>query len=158
MIRQKRHLPVIKRIREVYNLHEPAVRWMMAVQMVLLGGGSILLLWVKGGAWFFPYAVGGLLSTFNFMVLARILPALILSGDTKASVVSLLVSFYSRLLLTGIILVIGIVFLKFEIAPLVLGLSTIVATMVSWIIKYIITDNNKEAFSHVRNSSSRITS
>ncbi len=144
----------IKKIYSVYNLHEPAVRWIFAVEFFLLLGGGVFFGFWGGGGFFFPYMVGALLAIFNFMVLARLLPSLILSGNAKASVVSLLFSFYSRLLLTGIVLLVGIVFLDFRIFPLVMGLSSIVVSIVSWIVRYIVTDNHKEALNHGRSSSS----
>ncbi len=146
----------IKSLSRTYNFHEPAVRWIFGTEMALLLGGGIFFGVVEGLKGLLPYVVGCLLVFFNFMVLARVLPGLILSRDAKASVVSLLFSFYSRLFLTGIVLLIGIVFLNFRIFPLILGLSSIVVSIVSWIVKYIVTDNHKEALNHVRSSSSRI--
>jgi len=137
---------------------EPVINWILKVEVFLLvmGVGGFLI--SRGLMWACSFLIGGLLVFFNFIVLSRILPNLVISRDSRASVFSLLFSFYSRLILTGIILFVCIVFLKMPIYPLIMGLSTIVMGIILWIVKYIITTNHKEADSYVRNSSSRIAS
>jgi hypothetical protein len=139
-------------------MSEPVVKWVVVVQLFFLVVGVIFFAIQKGSLWSISYLVGGLLVFFNFLVLARITPRLVLSRDVKSSIVSLLFSFYSRLLFTGIVLLVCIVFLKFPVCPLIVGLSTIVLGIILWIIRYIVTNNHKEAFNHVSSSSSRIAS
>lgn len=133
------------------------VRWVVNVQLFLIMLGSIYM-GLKGGIYLFSYLVGCMLVLLNFLVLARILPSLIRGKEVRASVVSLLLSFYSRLIFTGLVLLIGIVFLKFPVFPLVLGLSTIVVGIISWIVKYMYTNNHKEASGYVSSSTTRIAS
>ena len=137
---------------------EPVINWILKVEVLLLVIGFGGFLFSRGLMWASSFLVGGLVVFFNFIVLSRILPNLVISRDTRASVFSLLFSFYSRLIFTGIVLLVCIVFLKMPIYPLIMGLSTIVMGIIFWIIRYIITTNHKEADSYVRSSSSRIAS
>ena len=137
---------------------EPVIKWIMKVEGIFLLTGLLFFLFSQGFKWACSFLIGGLVVSLNFIVLARILPHLVVNKDAKSSIFSLLVSFYSKLIFTGIILLITIVFLKMPIYPLVIGLSTIVMGTIFWIVKYIITTNHKEADGYVRSSSSRITS
>ncbi|GAB6162166.1 hypothetical protein JCM12298_13250 [Desulfothermus naphthae] len=137
---------------------EPVIKWIIMVEFILLISGILYFTLFQGLKWACSFLIGGLLVSLNFIVLARILPHLVVNKDAKSSIFSLLVSFYSKLIFTGIILLITIVFLKMPIYPLVIGLSTIVMGTIFWIVKYIITTNHKEADGYVRSSSSRITS
>ena len=149
----------VLKINKEYNTWEPIVKWIVYAELFLLIMGFLFFDFFKGEIWSFSFVVGGLVVFLNFLVLARTVPNLVLSRDVKASVFSLLFSFYSRLIFTGIVLVICIVFLRIPIYPLILGLSTIVVGIILWIGRYIILNNNqKEAYSHVRSSSSRIAS
>ncbi|WP_459891833.1 ATP synthase subunit I [Desulfothermus okinawensis] len=141
-----------------YIASEPVVRWIVRVQLVLLSVGMVLFFFAHGVVWAGSFLVGGLLVFFNFIVLARILPNLVVSKDSRASIFSLLFSFYSRLIFTGIVLLVCIVFLRMPIYPLIVGLSTIIVGIIFWIVRYIFTTKHKEAEGYVRSSSSRIAS
>ncbi len=134
-----------KKMRDSRWIIDPVVKWVVMWQVFFLFGGGLAFDLYKGSWWAVSYIVGGLLVFFNFLVLARIIPDLVVSKAVKASIVSLLFSFYSRLLFTGIVLLVCIVFLRFPIYPLIVGLSTIILGIILWIAKYMLTNNYKEA-------------
>ncbi len=150
-----------KKIENLLNSYistKSLVRWITYVEIILCVMGILFFSYKGGYLEVCSFLVGSIVVFFNFLMLGRILPSLISSGEVKSSVVSLLFSFYSRLFLTGIVLLICIVFFKLPIYPLVLGLSTVVLGIILWIIKHIFTTNHKEANSYVRSSSTRIAS
>lgn len=139
-----------------YNVSS-VIKWILNVEIFLIVIGSVYM-GLKSSMYLFSYLVGCMLVLLNFLVLSRILPQLIKGKNPRNSIVSLLISFYSRLLFTGFVLLLGIVFLKLPIFPLIVGLTTIVMGIISWIFKYIFTNNHKEANGYVSSSSSRIAS
>jgi len=54
-------------------------------------------------------------------------------------------SFYLRLVLTAVVLVLGIVVADFSVVVLLAGLSTVLVTFVVWGGRYILTNKHKEA-------------
>ncbi len=133
------------------------VRWVVKAE-VFLGIIGCIYFGFKGWMYLLSYVVGCMLVLLNFLFLARILPPLIRSREVKASITLLLFNFYARLVFTGLVLLIVIVFLDFPIFPLLLGLSTIVLGIISCIVKFIYTNNHKEACGYVRSSTTRIAS
>ncbi len=111
------------------------ISWLLRAQMLLVVLGS-LLFGLLGKEFFYPFLIGALLVTFNFFILARKLPELI--KMQKGSVFSLLVNFYFRLLFTAIVLFVCIALLRFSVFPLLIGLSTVVITVMLWAFKFII--------------------
>ncbi len=118
------------------------IKWLIKTQFsVVILGGLIFLFF--GKFYLASFLVGALLVTFNFLILARKLPFLI--KTQKGSVFSLLVSFYSRLLFTGVVLFFCIAVVKFPIFSLLIGLSTVIVTIMLWGLKFILLYKHKEA-------------
>lgn len=92
---------------------------------------------------FLSFAVGALLITFNFFVLARVVSRLV--WLQKGAVFPLLVSFYSRLILTGLVLYLAIVVAGFSVISLLLGLSTVLVTILIWSSRVFVAQKLKEA-------------
>jgi hypothetical protein len=89
------------------------------------------------------FMLGALVATFNFLVLARIVPKLIM--EQKGSVFSLLISFYLRLFLTALVLFLAIAWAKVNIYPLLAGLSSVIFTVLIWVGKSVFINKIKEA-------------
>lgn len=128
---------------ERHGLEHPEIRWMVQFQFCLALAGTALC----GLGGFFEalpaFAVGAGLATFNFFVLARMVPKLV--QMRKGGTFSLLCSFYLRLVLTAVVLVLGIVVADFSVVVLLAGLSTVLLTFVVWGGRYILTNKHKEA-------------
>jgi hypothetical protein len=76
------------------------------------------------------FALGALLVTVNFYALAKFVQEAVYVK--QGQIVALLVQFYGRLLLTGLLLFAMVVWLEVSVAALSAGLSTLVVTIVTW--------------------------
>ncbi|MCF8030746.1 MAG: hypothetical protein K9K39_07615 [Desulfohalobiaceae bacterium] len=121
----------------------PDVRWILAAQAALVVGIAALLPAVGYSHLLIAYAVGALLISFNFTVLARLIPQLIFLQS--GAVFSLLFSFYLRLFFTGAVLFFAIYFVELSAIGLLLGLSTILASFVAWGGRFFVSYKQKEA-------------
>lgn len=125
------------------GIDNPEVRWLLALHLLILVGGAALFLALWSGVHLAAYCVGGLLSFLNFYILARVVPRLVQSGS--GGIFSLVFGFYLRLVLTGVVLFLSIAWLDFPVVSLLLGLSTVLLTIMAWFCKFVLTHKHKEA-------------
>ncbi len=125
---------------------EAAVRVLIRNQLWLTAASVLsaaCFYWV--GLWPVYYLVGVLLATYNFFSLAKFIQQVVHYRFTKRLLISLLVRVYGRLLLTGLVLALMIGWLKAPVAALLIGLSTVVATILFWGGSFIYEQTVKEA-------------
>lgn len=134
----------------------PAVRRMVRDQLLVNAAAialALLLWWLEPG--FIDLAVGATLMTVNLMGLARFAQGLVrrhmaeVARDdgpvgTGSVVAKQLVWFYGRMILTGLVLVALFLFTQVQVVYLVIGLSTVVLTILFWGARQI-GSNTKEA-------------
>jgi hypothetical protein len=125
------------------GIDHPEIRWMVKFQYGLVPLAAALVLFSGHLEWTAPFLLGGLLATFNFTVLARIVPRLVFMR--QGGVFSLLVSFYLRLIVTAGALFLAIAWARFSIPALLLGLSTVLISLTAWGGKFLLTHKHKEA-------------
>ncbi len=89
---------------------------------------SLVLGWFWG--WLWDVAAGALLMTFNFYLMSDFLQHVLLKQDGAVS--RQLFRLYGRLLLTGAALAMLIVWARASIPALLLGLSSVVVTILIW--------------------------
>ncbi len=106
------------------GLDVPEIRILMRNQFYLTGLGIAISLIFGLTSWAFEFIVGALLGCVNFYALAKIIQQLIFVR--RRAIASLLGSFYFRLLFTGIVLYVVIVFFKANIVALLSGLSIVI--------------------------------
>ncbi|CAM2056805.1 membrane hypothetical protein [Desulfovibrionales bacterium] len=108
-------------------------RILMRNQLILAGVVCLIgltLCWASKWAW--SLAVGTILATINFYSLATFVQQVTFLPYEKKIVFKLLLRFYGRLFATGIVLYLLIILAKASVPALVVGLSTVVATIVVW--------------------------
>lgn len=125
------------------GIRNPEVRWLVRLHLVIILSGSALFFALAGGVHFAAFGLGAVLSFVNFYILARIVPHLVWSQS--GGTFSLLFGFYLRLLLTGCVLFLCIAWLKLPVVSLLLGLSTVLLTILVWFAKFVLTHKHKEA-------------
>lgn len=114
------------------------VRQVMRLQIVVclgfcLAGMGALTVTLLGQRWFgLGLVAGTLLATWNFYHLAKGVPGLLRGGFERGKAVTLLVSFYGRLFLTGAVLFSLIFWAQVSYIALLTGLSSVVATIALW--------------------------
>ncbi|MFP4071417.1 MAG: ATP synthase subunit I [Desulfovibrionales bacterium] len=106
------------------------VRRLIKIQLYLATGGIAGGLLVLPLLWGAAFAAGAVLITINFYALAHIVQELVFVQ--KGAVVSLLVGFYARLILTGVALFFLIVWAGLPVGALLAGLTTVVGTILIW--------------------------
>ncbi|MBT8763107.1 ATP synthase subunit I [Desulfohalobiaceae bacterium Ax17] len=105
----------------------PEIRTLLRNQIYLTWTGIVIALIFGLTSWAFEFIVGALLGGLNFYALAKIIQQLIFVR--RGAVVALLVSFYFRLLFTGVLLYAVIVFFKANIVALLSGLSVVIVNI-----------------------------
>lgn len=120
------------------------VRTLVGLQ-ILVGLGSAALAVVASGFgnWGLSYGAGAVLITVNFYQLARFVQQAV--QERQAAVVSLLLRFYGRLIVTGVVLYGLIAWAGANVAALLAGLSTVVATALYFGVRRFMGKNVKEA-------------
>ncbi len=110
----------------------PDVRSLVRNQLYLTAGTCLLaaLLSIGFAQWALGLAAGAVLITFNFWSLAKF--GQHLAYMRKGAVVSLLVRFYGRLILSGLAIYGLIVWGQCSIYALLAGLSTVVVNAIFW--------------------------
>ncbi len=116
----------------------PDVRCLVRNQLYLAAGACVFAVMATGSAlwahalapWAMAFAAGTLLITFNFWSLAKFGQHLVYMR--KGAIMSLLIRFYFRLLLTGVALYGLIAYCNFSTIALLAGLSTVVANAIFW--------------------------
>lgn len=106
-------------------------RHLVRNQIVLCA--AVVALALAGGwqaRWLYDVAAGALLMTLNFYLLAGFLQRVLLKQD--GAVARQLLRFYGRLILTAAILVALVLWAGSSILALLLGLSTVVVTILIW--------------------------
>ncbi|UIJ37282.1 ATP synthase subunit I [Desulfobaculum bizertense] len=122
----------------------PDVRALVRNQFYLTGLSFLVAVatgWMLPFVW--DFCAGAVLMTLNFSSLAKFVQHLI--HRQKGAVVQLLVSFYGRLLLTGLALYALIAWGNANVVSLLAGLSTVVVTILIWGAAQVIGKNAKEA-------------
>ncbi|KAB1441840.1 ATP synthase subunit I [Pseudodesulfovibrio senegalensis] len=110
------------------------VRNLMRSQLCFSLGLAIGLLGVTlGSAWSLAFAAGAVVITLNFWALARIVQQLIYVQ--KGAVFTLLVIFYGKLILSGVVLYLVLGVWRLPVWGLVAGLSTVVVNITAWGLK-----------------------
>jgi hypothetical protein len=110
----------------------PDVRSLVRNQLYLAAGTCLIAAVVSIGfaPWALGLAAGAVLVTFNFWSLAKF--GQHLAYMRKGAVVSLLIRFYGRLILSGLALYGLIVWGQCSIYALLAGLSTVVVNAIFW--------------------------
>lgn len=92
---------------------------------------SAAVLWPfhPAGAWIFWFGFGALLSAWNFFALIKFVPKVISAGWSKSSLFALLLRTNMRLLFTGILLYMVLVWFKGSISAVLLGLAVLLVGM-----------------------------
>ena len=108
----------------------PEIRILMRNQLYLTGLGISISVVFGLTTWAFEFIVGALLGGLNFYALAKIIQQLIFVR--RGAVVSLLVSFYFRLLFTAVVLYFVIVSFKANIVALLSGLSIVTINILTF--------------------------
>ena len=101
---------------------------------VLITAGSLLsgaAVWPfhPAGAWLFWFGFGAFLSAWNFYALIKFVPKVISDGWSGKSLMVLLIHTNIRLLFTGILLYISLVWFKGPVSALLTGLGVLLVTM-----------------------------
>ncbi|MGE4299720.1 MAG: ATP synthase subunit I [Desulfovibrionaceae bacterium] len=122
----------------------PGVRRLVTNQLHLCLASCIV---AAAACWFaratLDFAMGAVIVTANFYGMAKFVHEAVYMK--KGAVLSLLLLFYGRLLLTGIVLYVLIVWVKVSVAALVAGLSTALVTILIWGGRRVVGHKAKEA-------------
>lgn len=115
------------------GVQDPTIReilcWQISVIGLSLFSGALLWPFHPAGAWIFWFGFGALLSAWNFFALIKFVPRVITAGWSKSSLFALLFRTNMRLLFTGILLYIGLVWFKGPISAVLLGLAVLLVGM-----------------------------
>ena len=125
---------------------KPELRGLLKVQIILVLCAACLALclsWIS--VWPLAFAAGASIVTLNFYWMAGFVRQITRFTYDRMLLAGLLVRFYGRLVLTGILLFVLILWLKVPVIPLLMGLSTVVATIVIWGATRMVEQKAKEA-------------
>ena len=115
------------------GVQDPTLReilcWQIGVVALSLIFGAALWPFHPAGAWIFWFGFGALLSAWNFFALIKFVPKVISAGWSKSSLFALLLRTNMRLLFTGILLYMVLVWLKGPISAVLLGLGVLLVGM-----------------------------
>lgn len=113
------------------GFEHPDVRALMRSQLMVATTSSLALL-VMGAfsVWSLAFAAGAAIVTLNFWALARVVQQLVFVKS--GAVLTLLLIFYGKLILSGIALYLLIGVWQVPVWSLVLGLSTVVVNITAW--------------------------
>lgn len=113
------------------GVESPTVRRLLTNQLYIsVAGFLISLLITGGGRWALDFGIGAGLITLNFFGLSRMVQRLITMR--KGAVISLLLGFYFKLFLFGLVLYLMIVYAHASVTALLAGISTVVANIMLW--------------------------
>ena len=114
-------------------MQDPTIReilcWQISVIALSLLFGAVLWPFHPAGAWSFWFGFGALLSAWNFFALIKFVPKVISAGWSKSSLFALLLRTNMRLLFTGILLYMVLVWFKGSISAVLLGLAVLLVGM-----------------------------
>ena len=115
------------------GVQDPMIReilcWQLSVIALSLFFGAVLWPFHPAGAWIFWFGFGALLSAWNFFALLKFVPKVISAGWSKSSLFALLLRTNMRLLFTGILLYMVLVWFKGSISAVLLGLAVLLVGM-----------------------------
>ena len=115
------------------GVQDPMIReilcWQLSVIALSLFFGAVLWPFHPAGAWIFWFGFGALLSAWNFFALIKFVPKVISAGWSKSSLFALLLRTNMRLLFTGILLYMVLVWFKGSISAVLLGLAVLLVGM-----------------------------
>lgn len=117
----------------------PDVR-MLAVNQICIMVAILPLVALPQG---WPFVVGAILGTVNFLALGRVIQDLVLLP--KGAVALQMFSFYARLLLTATALYYAIVHMHASVGWLLAGLSTVLINILLWGMSHLLGKTSKEA-------------
>ncbi len=103
--------------------------WQFAITGISLLAGGLLWPFHPLGAWIFWFGFGALLSAWNFYALIKFVPKVISDGWSTKNLIVLLVHTNMRLLFTGILLYMTLVWFKGPISALLAGLAVLLVGM-----------------------------
>jgi hypothetical protein len=112
---------------------KPELRVLLRAQLLVVLVAAIISLgacWVT--SWPLIFTAGAAIATLNFYWMAKFVRQVTQFTYHRSLLVGLLVRFYGRLALTGILLFVLILWLRVPVIPLLMGLSTLVGTIVIW--------------------------
>ena len=111
----------------------PQVRYILSAQILLcllaLGCGILV---APMTLWGLSFGIGACIAMYNFWFIARFVQKNFSDTYTTKMLVSLLLGFNVRLIATGAMLFVLIVWLKMPILPLLAGLTSLVACIIVW--------------------------
>ena len=111
----------------------PFARHLLCTQLVITGFAllaGLALLWYS--VWPIAFGAGAAITTFSLWQISRSAQALTHLQFTSALGLRLFIGFTARLLLIAIVLFALIIWLKAPVVPLLLGLTTTVASILLW--------------------------
>lgn len=118
----------------------PEVRRMVALQLAVAAAALVLL---PLGGWGRDFCIGAVLGTLNFLALARFIQELVFLR--RGAVLSLLVGFYARLILTAVALYVVLILWHASVAMVLMGLATVIVNILLWGIVHFLGRTSKEA-------------
>lgn len=109
----------------------PEVRRLVAIQLILSAGASLVFLVVTlASKWSLSFGAGALLISLNFWSMAKVAQQLVYAR--RGGVFTLLTLFYIRLILTGLVLYALIGWFGASVSGILAGVTTVVATAVTF--------------------------
>ena len=124
----------------------PFVRYLLSIQILISGfalAAGIALLWYS--RWPLAFGAGAAIITFSLWHISRSAQTLVQPQFSASHGLRLFCGFSVRLLLIGIALFMLIVWLKAPLVPLLLGLTSTVASILLWGISRLSRNTVKEA-------------
>ncbi|HCF06022.1 MAG TPA: hypothetical protein DEU72_07310 [Desulfomicrobiaceae bacterium] len=118
----------------------PEVRRMVALQLAV---AVVALMLLPLGGWGRDFCIGAVLGTLNFLALARFIQELVFLR--RGAVLSLLVGFYARLILTAVALYVVLILWHASVAMVLMGLATVIVNILLWGIVHFLGRTSKEA-------------
>lgn len=103
--------------------------WQFSIMGTALLLGAVIWPFHPIGGWIFWFGFGALLSAWNFYALIKVVPKVISDGWNTKNLIVLLVHTNMRLLFTGILLYISLVWFKGPISALLTGLAVLLVGM-----------------------------
>lgn len=111
----------------------PAVRHLLGTQIVITVAGlgcGILCAWFS--LWPLAFGLGAAIATCSFWQISRFAQGAVLRQFSAALAIRLVMGFMFRLAIISIVLFVLVIRLKAPVAPLVLGLTSTVASICLW--------------------------
>lgn len=109
------------------------VRHVMMTQFYFLAAACVVGLTAPlVGFWVLSLTAGALIMTYNLYAIATFIQRAIFYKYQKSLLASLLLRLYGRLLLTGLAIVVMLVWLNASVVGLLAGLSTVAAAILVW--------------------------